>query len=416
MNELEHYQRAKERYAKIGVDSDQALDILKTIKISMHCWQGDDVRGFDTSGPLSGGIQTTGNYPGRARTPEELMMDMDQALSYIPGKHKINLHASYAIFEEGEQVDRNRIEPKHFKKWVAFAKERGLGIDFNPTFFSHPKAEHGTLSSSDEEIRHFWIEHCQACIRISEYFAKETNQPCVMNIWIPDGLKDIPADRYLPRLRFKQSLDEILSIPYDTSRVFVTLESKVFGIGMESYTVGSSEFCINYTNEKHITPLMDNGHYHPMEYVSDKISSMLLFHDQLALHVTRPVRWDSDHVVLFDDETREIAKEIVYNDNYKRIFLALDFFDASINRIGAWVIGMRNMQKALLYALLSPNHYLSKLQAKGDFTALLALQEEYKTMPFGDVWEYFLVSNGVKGNDWLESVKTYEQDVCLKRQ
>lgn len=416
MNELEHYQRAKERYAKIGVDSDQALDILKTIKISMHCWQGDDVRGFDTSGPLSGGIQATGNYPGRARTPEELMMDMDQALSYIPGKHKINLHASYAIFEEGEQVDRNRIEPKHFKKWVAFAKERGLGIDFNPTFFSHPKAEHGTLSSSDEEIRHFWIEHCQACIRISEYFAKETNQPCVMNIWIPDGLKDIPADRYSPRLRFKQSLDEILSIPYDTSRVFVTLESKVFGIGMESYTVGSSEFCINYTNEKHITPLMDNGHYHPMEYVSDKISSMLLFHDQLALHVTRPVRWDSDHVVLFDDETREIAKEIVYNDNYKRIFLALDFFDASINRIGAWVIGMRNMQKALLYALLSPNHYLSKLQVKGDFTALLALQEEYKTMPFGDVWEYFLVSNGVKGNDWLESVKTYEQDVCLKRQ
>lgn len=416
MNELEHYQRAKERYAKIGVDSDQALDILKTIKISMHCWQGDDVRGFDTSGPLSGGIQATGNYPGRARTPEELMMDMDQALSYIPGKHKINLHASYAIFEEGEQVDRNHIEPKHFEKWVAFAKERGLGIDFNPTFFSHPKAEHSTLSSSDEEIRHFWIEHCQACIRISEYFAKETNQPCVMNIWIPDGLKDIPADRYSPRLRFKQSLDEILSIPYDTSRVFVTLESKVFGIGMESYTVGSSEFCINYTNEKHITPLMDNGHYHPMEYVSDKISSMLLFHDQLALHVTRPVRWDSDHVVLFDDETREIAKEIVYNDNYKRIFLALDFFDASINRIGAWVIGMRNMQKALLYALLSPNHYLSKLQAKGDFTALLALQEEYKTMPFGDVWEYFLVSNGVKGNDWLESVKAYEQDVCLKRQ
>lgn len=416
MNELEHYQRAKERYAKIGVDSDQALDILKTIKISMHCWQGDDVRGFDTSGPLSGGIQATGNYPGRARTPEELMMDMDQALSYIPGKHKINLHASYAIFEEGEQVDRNRIEPKHFKKWVAFAKERGLGIDFNPTFFSHPKAEHGTLSSSDEEIRHFWIEHCQACIRISEYFAKETNQPCVMNIWIPDGLKDIPADRYSPRLRFKQSLDEILSIPYDTSRVFVTLESKVFGIGMESYTVGSSEFCINYTDEKHITPLMDNGHYHPMEYVSDKISSMLLFHDQLALHVTRPVRWDSDHVVLFDDETREIAKEIVYNDNYKRIFLALDFFDASINRIGAWVIGMRDMQKALLYALLSPNDKFISLQDQGDFTTLLALQEEYKTMPFGDVWEYFLVSNGVKGNDWLESVKTYEQDVCLKRQ
>lgn len=416
MNEQDVYERARKKYADIGVDTEEALRILKDIKISMHCWQGDDVRGFDTTGPLSGGIQTTGNYLGRARTPEELMMDMDQALAFIPGKHKINLHASYAIFEEGEQVERNKLLPKHFQKWVEYAKQRGLGIDFNPTFFSHPKAEQGTLSSSNEEIRRFWIEHCQACIRIAEYLSKETNQPCVMNIWIPDGLKDVPADRMAPRMRFKQSLDEILSIPYDTDRVFVTLESKVFGIGMESYTVGSSEFCINYSNQKQITPLMDNGHYHPMEYVSDKISSMLLFHKHLALHVTRPVRWDSDHVVLFDDETKEIAKEIVRNDALERVFLALDFFDASINRISAWVVGMRNMQKALLYALLSPNACLKQLQEKEDFTTLMVMQEECKTMPFGDVWEYFLASNGIKGSNWLASIKEYERDVLTKRQ
>lgn len=410
----EQYQKAKEEYAKLGVDSDAALQQLAAIQISMPCWQGDDVRGFDRKDPLSGGIQTTGNYPGRASTPAQLMKDMDQAFALIPGKHKLNLHANYAIFEEGEWVDRDRLEPKHFQPWVAYAKERGLGLDFNPTLFSHPKAQLATLSSPKEDIRKFWIRHCQACIRISEYFAKETKQPCVMNIWIPDGLKDVPADRLGPRRRFKESLDEILSISYDPQLVFITLESKVFGIGVESYTVGSSEFCINYTNQKGITPLMDNGHYHPMEYVSDKISSMLLFHDHLALHITRPVRWDSDHVVLLDDETKEIAKEIIRNDALDRVFLALDFFDASINRIAAWIVGMRNMQKALLYALLTPHETCKQLQEEANFTELMVVQEELKTMPFGEVWNQFLAQQQVP-KQWLEQVKAYETAVLSKR-
>lgn len=412
MNEA--YERAKQIYASYGVDVEKALKILENIKISMHCWQGDDVHGFDQCGPLSGGIATTGNYPGRATTSEELMQDMEKALSLIPGKHKINLHASYAIFEDGEIVDRDAIKPKHFQKWVDFAKKHQLGIDFNPTLFSHPKAEKATLSSTDEDIRKFWIQHCQACIRISEYFAQETGQPCVMNIWIPDGLKDIPADRLGPRKRFKDSLDEILSIPYDHELVYVTLESKVFGIGMESYTVGSSEFCINYVNEKHLTPLMDNGHYHPMEYVSDKISAMLLFHEHLALHVTRPVRWDSDHVVLLDDETKEIAKEIIRNGALDRVFIALDYFDASINRIAAWVIGMRNMQKALLQALLMPHDLMKKMQDKEDFTGLMVLQEQMKSMPFYDIWQRFLNTYDMD-ECWYEEVQAYEKNVLRKR-
>lgn len=413
----EFYQAAKEEYAKIGVDTDEALRRLAEVKISMHCWQGDDVAGFDRKGALSGGIQTTGNYPGKPRTPEELMQDMDQALSLIPGKHKLNLHANYAIFNEGEWVDRDRLEPKHFAKWVEFAKARGLGLDFNPTLFSHPKAQaNGTLTSVDEEIRQFWIRHCQACIRISEYFANEIGQPCVMNIWIPDGLKDVPADRLGPRRRYKESLDQILAIPYDKSKVFVTLESKVFGIGLESYTAGSAEFCLNYVNAAGITPLMDNGHYHPTEWVSDKVSSMLLFHQNLALHITRPVRWDSDHVVLFDDETREILKEIVANDALGRVFLATDFFDASINRVGAWVTGLRNVQKALLYALLVPHSRLKALQDEGRMGELMACQEEQKTMPFGLVWNYFLQTHGVAQADWYEQIKRYEEEVLQKRQ
>ncbi len=289
MTVKENYQAAREQYKAIGVDTDQAIETLKNIRISMHCWQGDDVMGFDQDGPLSGGIQTTGNYPGRASTPEELMADIDETLKLVPGSKKLNLHASYAIFEKGKECDRDAIEPKHFKKWVEYAKERNLGIDFNPTFFSHPKAEQFTLTSTDEDIRQFWIHHGQACIRISQYFAEETGQPCVMNIWIPDGLKDVPADRMGPRARFKDSLDQILSIPYDKTKVYVTLESKVFGIGMESYTAGSAEFTMNYAAKNGILPLMDNGHYHPTEVVSDKISSMLLFHDKIALHVTRPV-------------------------------------------------------------------------------------------------------------------------------
>ncbi len=417
MTTKQRYEYAKEVYQKIGVDVDKALEILKGLPISMHCWQGDDVTGFDHDGPLSGGIQATGNYPGKARTPEELMADIDKVLSLVPGKHKLNLHACYAIFEEGEFADRDQIEPKHFRKWVEFARARGLGIDFNPTIFSHEKVKDNlTLSSPDKEVRDFWIRHCQACIRISEYFAEELGQPCLMNIWIPDGYKDIPADRLAPRARFKDSLDQILDMSYDKEKVLVCLESKVFGIGVESYTVGSSEFTINYAASKGILPLMDNGHYHPTEVVSDKISSMLLFHDKIALHVTRPVRWDSDHVVLFDDETKEIAKEIVRNDALDRVLFGLDFFDASINRIAAWTIGMRNMQKALLYALLSPNQKLKDLQEEGKLTEVMMLQEEVKTYPFGDVWNYFCESNGVpQKEEWYEEVKKYESEVLARR-
>ena len=318
----EKYEAAKQAYKNIGVDTDAALEALKKIPVSMHCWQGDDVVGFDGAGALSGGIQTTGNYPGKAKTPEELMADIDKALSLIPGKHRINLHASYAIFEDGQTADRDSIEPKHFAKWVEFAKARGLGIDFNPTCFSHPKAENGTLSSEILEIRKFWIDHCKASLKISEYIATELGSPVTMNIWIPDGFKDIPADRTAPRARLKDSLDQILSIGYDRSKVYVAVESKVFGIGMESYTVGSHEFYMNYAAKNDLLCLLDNGHYHPTEVVSDKIPSMLLFFDKVALHVTRSVRWDSDHVVLFDDETREIAKEIVRN-GADRVLLAL---------------------------------------------------------------------------------------------
>ena len=415
MTVKERYEAAKEIYRAAGVDTDAALEALKNIPVSMHCWQGDDVIGFDGAGALSGGIQATGNYPGRARTPEELMADMDEALSLIPGTHRINLHASYAVFEEGEWADRDKLEPKHFAKWVEFAKERGLGIDFNPTLFSHAKAENATLSSEVLEIRKFWIDHVKACIRISEYFAKELGTPCTMNIWIPDGFKDIPADRTAPRARLKDSLDQILSIDYDKSSVFVAVESKVFGIGMESCTVGSHEFYMNYASKNDILCLLDSGHYHPTEVVSDKISSMLLFFDKVALHVTRPVRWDSDHVVLFDDETRAIAEEII-RGGADRVLLALDFFDASINRISAWVVGMRNMQKALLNALLLPNARMAELQNNRQFTELMMLSEEMKTYPLGDVWDYFCEQNGAPVKEaWFEEVKRYEADVLAKR-
>ncbi len=411
----EKYEAAKQAYKNIGVDTDAALEALKKIPVSMHCWQGDDVVGFDGAGALSGGIQTTGNYPGKAKTPEELMADIDKALSLIPGKHRINLHASYAIFEDGQTADRDSIEPKHFAKWVEFAKARGLGIDFNPTCFSHPKAENGTLSSEILEIRKFWIDHCKASLKISEYIATELGSPVTMNIWIPDGFKDIPADRTAPRARLKDSLDQILSIGYDRSKVYVAVESKVFGIGMESYTVGSHEFYMNYAAKNDLLCLLDNGHYHPTEVVSDKIPSMLLFFDKVALHVTRSVRWDSDHVVLFDDETREIAKEIVRN-GADRVLLALDFFDASINRISAWVVGMRNMQKALLFALLQPNEEMAKLQEERNFTKLMMMSEELKCYPFGDVWNYFCELNHVPAKeDWFEEVESYEKNVLSKR-
>jgi len=409
------YQLAKEQYGEIGVDTDAAINELNEISISMHCWQGDDVAGFEDNTELSGGIQATGNYPGRARNPEELMADIDKALSLIPGIHRINLHANYAIFKDGAKVDRNKLEPKHFKKWVEFAKERGLGLDFNPTFFSHPKAADATLSSEDEEIRKFWIEHGQACLRISEYFATELGKNCTMNIWIPDGFKDVPADRLAPRARLKDSLDQILAVDYDKSKVDVAVESKVFGIGVESYTVGSHEFYMNYAAKNDLLCLLDNGHYHPTESVADKISSMLLFSDKVALHVTRPVRWDSDHVVLFDDETKEIAKEIIVNGSEK-VILALDFFDASINRISAWVVGMRNMQKALLSALLLPKDKLAQLQNSRQLSELMMLQEELKLYPVGAVWNYFCEINDVPAKeDWFEEIREYEQEVLIKR-
>jgi len=409
------YEIAKKYYADLGVDTDKAIEELKNITVSVHCWQGDDVTGFDSKEALSGGIQTTGNYPGKATNPEQLMADIDKAFSLIPGKKKLNLHASYAIFEDGEFADRDALEPKHFAKWVEFAKARNMGIDFNPTLFSHAMVKDNlTLSSPDENVRKFWIEHCKCCLRISEYFANETGIPCVMNIWIPDGYKDIPADRLAPRKRFKDSLDEILDMPYDKSKVYVTLESKVFGIGLEAYTVGSAEFALSYADYKGITPLMDNGHYHPTEMVSDKISSMLLFHEKIALHITRPMRWDSDHVVLFDDETKEIAKEIVRNDALDRVFIATDYFDASINRISAWITGVRNVKKALLFALLEPNAKMKELQEANAMTELMVLQEEMKTAPFGAVWNEYLNAENTSVS-YIDEVKKYEKEVLVNR-
>ncbi len=417
------YQEAKERYAALGVDTQKAIDILKNVPISLHCWQGDDVRGFDTdpNKPLTGGIQTTGNYPGRARTPEELMADLEKVLTLIPGKFKLNLHASYAIFteENGGWVDRDKLEPKHFKPWVDFCKAHGLGADFNPTFFSHPMCDPLTLSSPNEETRRFWINHGKACIRISQYLAEELGQPCTMNIWTGDGFKDIPADRLGPRVRYKEAIDEILSEPYDFSMVKPCVESKVFGIGVEAYTVGSAEFALSYAamNMDKCIPLMDNGHYHPTEVVSDKIPALLTFFPEIALHVTRPIRWDSDHVVLFDDETKEIAKEIVRCGGLNgRVNIALDYFDASINRVSAWTVGTRNVEKALLSALLTPAEDLKALQDASSFTELMVRQEELKTLPFGEVWnEYCHQMNVPEDGKWFEEVKAYEQEVQLKR-
>ena len=414
---MNNYENAKKAYAAWGIDTDKAIETLVNVPVAIHCWQGDDVVGFDSKEALSGGIQTTGNYPGKATTPAELMADMDKALSLVPGKKKLNLHACYAIFEDGEYANRDELEPKHFAAWVKFAKARGMGIDFNPTFFAHPMVKDNlTLSSPDEATRSFWVKHGIACLKIAEYLATETGVPSVMNIWIPDGYKEIPADRIGPRARFKKSLDEILATPYDKEKVYITLESKVFGIGLESYTVGSAEFCLSYSTKAGITPLMDNGHYHPTEVVSDKISSLLLFNEKIALHVTRCVRWDSDHVVIFDDETKEIAKEIVRNDALDRVFIALDYFDASVNRIAAWTIGARNMQKALLSALLTPAAELKGYQDKADFTRMLAISEEVKTLPFGEIWDEYCRRAGVPvGAAWLAEVDAYERDVLSKR-
>lgn len=413
---MERYEAAKKQYRKCGVDPEEAMRILKEIPISIHCWQGDDVTGFENAGEaLSGGIQATGSYPGKARTPAELMADLDEALKLIPGKKRLNLHASYAVFN-GAPADRDALKPEHFSAWVAYAKSRGIGLDFNPTFFSHPKAADGlTLSHPDEEIRAFWVRHGIACRRIAAYFARELGEECLCNVWIPDGYKDVPADRLGPRLRLKDSLDQIFA--EKLPGVVDCVESKVFGIGVESYTVGSSEFYLSYAAaHPGVYNLLDNGHYHPTEMVSDKIPALLAFFDRLPLHVTRPVRWDSDHVVLFEDELREIAKEIVRCGGLQKVMIGLDYFDASINRVAAWVVGTRNMQKALLWALLEPAETFRKLQDQGDFTRLMVLREEMKTYPFGDIWDTYCAREQVpQGEAWLEEIERYEKQVLSKR-
>lgn len=413
---MDRYTTAKEKYEALGVDIEDALARLAQVPISIHCWQGDDVTGFENRGEaLSGGIQATGNYPGKARNFSELTADFDQALLLIPGLKRISLHASYAVTDR-EAVDRDKLEPRHFDAWIDYAKSRGIGIDFNPTFFSHPMVKDNlTLSSPDEGIRAFWIQHGIVCRRIAAHIAKELSSPVLNNIWIPDGYKDAPADRLGPRQRLKDSLDQIFAEPLDG--VIDCVESKVFGIGLESYTVGSSEFYLGYASQHAgVYNLLDNGHYHPTEMVSDKISSLLVFFDKLPLHVTRPVRWDSDHVVVFDDELREIAKEIVRNNALDKVLIGLDYFDASINRLAAWVIGTRNMQKALLYALLQPGKKLKEMQDGAQFTELLVLQEELKTLPFGDVWAHYCEKQGVPGDrSWYDAVVEYEKKVMRER-
>jgi len=410
------YALAKEQYAKIGVDTDAVLDRLQKIVISMHCWQGDDVNGFLFQDiELSGGIQTTGNYPGKARTADELRADIEKAMSLIPGRQKLNLHAIYA--DTDEKVDLDELEPRHFEKWVEWAKKVGTGLDFNPTCFSHPMADSGyTISSADQKVRDFWIRHCKQSRKIAAYFGKELGETCVTNFWFPDGSKDVPVDKEGPRARMMTALDEVFEEQYDEAYTKDALESKVFGIGAESYTVGSNEFAFGYAVSRNKLYCLDAGHFHPTEVISDKIPAVLLFTKNLLLHVSRPVRWDSDHVVVMDDELLAIAQNLVRTNLVDRTYIGLDFFDASINRIAAWVIGTRNMQKALLRALLEPTADLMRLELDGDNTARLALTEEYKTYPFGAVWDYFCEKNGVPvGAAWLDEVRTYEKEVLSKR-
>lgn len=410
------YQEAKRLYAKHGIDTDAVLKQLENIKISLHCWQGDDVKGFlfkDKS--LSGGIAVTGSYPGRAGTPDELRQDLEKALSLIPGKHKVNLHAIYA--DTDENVDLDELEPRHFQRWVDWAKAQGLGLDFNPTLFSHPKAEDGfTLSHPDPEIRKFWIDHCKASRKIAEHFGKELGQPCVTNHWMPDGYKDTPVDRLAPRERLRNSLDEIFKEEINEAYNIDAVESKLFGIGSESYVVGSHEFYMGYAMSRNKAVCLDAGHFHPTEVISNKISSILMFTNQLLLHVSRPVRWDSDHVVTMDDELLEIARELVRGQFLSRTHIGLDFFDGSINHIAAWVIGTRNTIKALLRAMLEPVELLRKVEVERDFTTRLALVEEFKSYPFGAVWDYYCATAGVPvREEWLAEVKDYEREVLLQR-
>ena len=409
------YKEAQKKYAKIGIDTEKAIKDLGKIAISLHCWQGDDVGGFETTGGASGGIQTTGNYPGKARTPQELMKDLEFALALIPGRHRVNLHACYGI-HEGKVTDRDKLSEKNFEPWVKWAKKTGVKLDFNPTFFSHPMAADGlTLSSPDSKVRNFWIKHGIQCLKIGEYFAKELKSPCGINFWCPDGYKDEPSDRLGPRKRMADSLDKIFKYKYNKKAVIPFLESKLFGIGVESYTVNSHEFVMGYAMKQKILALLDMGHFHLTESVADKISSFLMTFGKVAFHISRPVRWDSDHVIRQNDDLRACAQEIV-KMGPENFIVALDYFDASINRVAAWVLGMRNIQKELLKAMLVPWKDLTKLQDTGALTAQLVLQEEYKNYPVDEVWAEFCKRNGVVADEaWFKQVEKYEKDVLLKR-
>ncbi|SDS36078.1 L-rhamnose isomerase [Paenibacillaceae bacterium GAS479] len=410
------YELAREQYAKHGIDTDAILEELSRIKLSIHCWQGDDVRGFlFQDQELSGGISVTGSYPGAARTPDELRGDLEKAFSLIPGKHKVNLHAIYA--DTAEKVDLDALEPRHFQAWVDWAAEQGLGLDFNPTCFSHPKAADGfTLSHPDAAIRQFWIDHCKASRRIGAFFGETLGQPCVTNVWIPDGYKDIPADRLAPRVRLKEALDEVFSEPLDPAHNLDAVESKLFGIGSEAYVVGSHEFYMGYGLQNNKLICLDSGHFHPTETISNKLSSLSLFASGILLHVSRPMRWDSDHVVILDDELLEIGRELVRGDLLERTHIGLDFFDGSINRVAAWVIGTRSTLKALMRAMLEPVEELRRAELAGDYTTRLALAEEFKSYPFGAIWDYYCELSGVPAREaWLAEVKEYEQQVQLPR-
>jgi L-rhamnose isomerase len=411
------YAMAKERYAMLGVDTDAALDALAGISISLHCWQGDDVGGFENpDAELGGGIAATGNYPGKARTAGELRSDLDKAYSLIPGTHRLNLHSIYAE-TGGRKIERNKLQPEHFAAWVDWAKENGRAIDFNPTCFSHPLAASGfTLASYDEGIRNFWIEHCITCRKIGEHFGRKLGSACVTNIWIPDGFKDIPVDRKAPRMLLKDSLDKILAEKIAPKYNLDSVESKLFGIGSESYVVGSHEFYLGYAIANNILLCLDSGHFHPTEVISDKLSSILTFLDEILLHVSRGVRWDSDHVVTLSDELQAIAQEIVHGGYLNRVHIGLDYFDASINRVAAWVIGTRNALKALLMALLEPIDQLREMEISGDYTGRLALLEELKGMPFGAVWDCHCLQQQVPaGLAFIEEIREYERRVLVNR-
>ena len=399
------YALAKEKYAAIGVDTDAAIKTASQIPISMHCWQGDDVGGFENpDGQLTGGIQVTGSFPGKAKSPEELRAQIDKVMTLVPGTLKLALHAMYRE-TGGKKVDRDEILPEHFNNWIAWANERKIGLDFNPSLFAHPLSDPFTLSSPDEKIRNFWIKHCIISRKIGEYLGRETGKVCVNNIWIPDGYKDVPVDRLGARKRLLDSLDQIFDVSVDKKYNLDAVECKLFGIGSESCVIGSHEFYLGYAVRKNVLLTLDSGHFHPTETISDKISSVLLFVDQILLHVSRPVRWDSDHVVVFSDDLKEIALEIVRNDFLNRVHIGLDFFDGSINRIAAWTIGTRNMAKALLYALLEPTAKLKKAEQNGDYTTRLALLEEMRSYPFGAVWDYYCESCGAPASgEWVREL------------